>query len=132
MPMTMVGWEICMRHGTINASELERISKIRTKESEFFMAVNRQVRKFMKELHGADSASCPDSLTMAMVLNGKVATDVRSKFVDVDDESEVSRGATYVDDLGVLNRRPNADVVYSASEKLFKSMLVQMLSGKGI
>jgi purine nucleosidase len=132
MPMTMVGWEICMRHGMLGPGELNRIAQMRTKEARFFTAVNRQVRMFMKDLHGEDSVTCPDSITMAMVLNRKVVTDAREKFVDVDDESEVSRGATYVDHLGVLGRKPNAEVVYSASEKLFKDMLLKMLSGQSV
>jgi purine nucleosidase len=129
MPMTMVGWEICMRHGLLDGSELDRIAKMDTKEARFFTAVNRQVRKFTKEVEGTDSVSCPDSITMALVLNRAVATDVRPKFVDVDNESELSRGATYVDHLNVLKKDPNVDVVYAASERLFKNMLFRMLRG---
>ncbi len=130
MPMTMVGWEICMRHGLLSASELNGIARMKTKEARFFTAVNRKVREFMRQVQGVDAASCPDSITMAMVLNGAVATDLRTKFVDVDSESEMSRGATYVDHLGVLRRKPNASVVYSASEELFKEMLFRMLKGQ--
>ena len=132
MPTTMVGWEICMRHGLLGAAELESIARSTTKEARFFTAVNSNVRGFMKEVEGVDAISCPDSMTMAMVLNGEVATDVRPKFVDVDCESEMSRGATYVDHLGVLKRKPNMDVVYEASERLFKEMLLRMLEGKPV
>jgi purine nucleosidase len=132
MPMTMVGWEICMRHGMLSAKELDDIASIKSKEATFFTDVNRQVRKFMKRTYGVDSASCPDSITMAIVIDRSVATDVRPKFVDVDSESEVSRGATYVDHLGVLRRKPNADVVYAASESLFKQKLLRMLRGDAV
>jgi len=132
MPMTMVGWEICMRHALLAGNELDRIARINTNEAKFFTSVNRQVRKFMKEVYGTDSASCPDSMTMAVVLNHGVATDVRKKFVEVDDESEISRGATHVDHLNVMGHRPNVDVVYEASEKLFKEMLLRMLSGRPV
>lgn len=132
VPMTMVGWEVCMRHGLLGAEELERVAGLPTKEAGFFASVNRNVREFMKQVEGVDAVSCPDSITMAMVLNPDVATDVRRKFVDVDCESELSRGATYVDHLGVLRREPNVDVVYAASEKLFKEMLFRMLEGKQV
>ena len=132
MPMTMIGWEICMRHGLLDGKELGRIGQMRTREAEFFTMVNRQVRKFMKRVQGVDAISCPDSITMAIVLNRKVAADVRRKFVDVDCESELSRGATYVDHLGVLRRKPNARVVYAASEPLFKQMLYRMLEGRPV
>jgi len=66
------------------------------------------------------------------VLDREVATDVRKKFVDVDNQSEISRGATYVDHLNVLRKKPNVDVVYEASEQLFKQMLFRMLRGEQV
>lgn len=132
MAITMVGWEICMRHGLVNRQELDQLAKMSTPEAKFFIAINRQAIEFTREVEGKDAAPCPDSMTMAIVLNPAVATDVRSKFVDVDDESEISRGATYVDHLNVLKRRSNADVVYSASEHLFKEMLFRMLAGEPV
>ncbi len=132
MPTTMVGWEICMRHGLIGPDEYSDIGTLNTKESEFFIAVNRQVRKFMRASRGVDATSCPDSITMAIVLNGGVATDVRQKFVDVDASNGISRGATVVDDLGVLERKPNVSVVYAASQDLFRRMLFRVLSGRKV
>ena len=132
MPMTMVGWEICMRHGLINRSELDEVARMTTAEAKFFTAVNRRAVEFTKEVEGKYSAPCPDSITMAMVLNPAVSTDVREKFVDVDNESDLSRGATYVDHLDVLKKRPNVDVVYSASEPSFKEMLFRMLRGEPV
>ncbi len=132
LPTTMVGWEVCMRHGLVSGRELEQIAEVQTPEARLFTATNRQVRKFMKRVQGKDAVSCPDSITMSMVLNPKVATDVRRKFVDVDDESELSRGATYVDHLEVMGREPNMGVVYEASEPIFKEMLLRMLHGRRV
>lgn len=128
----MVGWEICMRYGIIDSKQLSEIDKMKTKESEFFLAVNRQVRKFMKTTTGIDCVTCPDSITMAIVLNEKVATDVREKYVDVENSEGLARGATFVDELNILGKEPNARVVYSASSEIFKDMLYRVLSGKTI
>jgi purine nucleosidase len=122
----MVGWEICMRHGLFYGDELDQIKKIGTKEVEFFIAVNRQVRRFMRKERGIDAISCPDSITMAIVLDRRVATSIRRRFVDVDNQSEISRGACYVDEYNVLGKRANAEVVYEASEKRFKEMLYRL------
>ncbi len=129
MPTTMVGWEICMRHGLIGPKEYEEIEAMNTTESEFFIAVNRQVRRFMKEERGIDATSCPDSITMAIVLNPGVATNTKRRYIEVDNSGGVSRGATIVDHLNVLGRRPNAKVVYEASEPLFRRMLFGLLRG---
>lgn len=132
MPMTMVGWEICMRHAMLSGAEVDRIAGMPTDEARFFTAVNREVRAFMRRVEKVDGVSCPDTITLAIVLNPEVATDVRRKFVEVDNESELSRGATYVDHLGVTGKDPNMDVVYSASERLFKEMLYSLLNGKNV
>ena len=132
MPITMVGWEICMRHALVTPAELDLIEGFGTAESKFFTAVNRVARAFTKRVEGIDCTPCPDAITMACALDGRVAEDVRKRYVDVDNQSDISRGATYVDDLGVLNRPPNIDVVYSASEDLFKQMLFRMLKGEPV
>jgi purine nucleosidase len=132
MPTTMVGWEICMRHGLIGAQEYREIEAIKTPEAEFFMAVNRQVRKFTQKQLGIDATTCPDSITMSIVLNPKVATDVRRRWVEVDNSIGISRGATVVDDLMVMGRRPNVSVVYKASQDLYRRMLYRLLRGEQV
>ena len=129
MPTTMVGWEICMKYGLIGPREYAEIGAMTTKYSEFFISVNRQVRKFMREERGMDATSCPDSITMSIVLNPKVATDVRKRFVDVDASDGISRGATIVDDMKVLGKKPNVSMVCAASQERFRSMLYRMLRG---
>jgi len=132
MPTTMVGWEICMKRGLIGRGEYSQIEAIGTRYSEFFVAVNRQVRKFMRSERGMDATSCPDSITMSIVLNREVATDVRRRYVDVDTSDGLSRGATIVDDLGVTGKKPNVYVVYEASQAGFRRMLYDVLKGKKV
>jgi len=131
MPTTMVGWEICMRYAVLGESEYREIEAMRTKEAEFFIAVNRQVRKYHKRVRGVDATECPDSVTMSIVLDRKVANKVFPKYVEVDNQSELSRGATIVDDLNVLGRKPNVNVVYEASSRLFRRALYGLLRGEG-
>ncbi len=130
IPTTMVGWEICVRHGMLGPGELDEISGFGTEESRFFTAVNRVARRFVRETMGVDAVSCPDSITMAMVLDRGIVEDSHDRYVDVDNESELSRGATYVDHYGVLKKAPNVEVVYRASERGFKAMLFRMLRGE--
>jgi len=132
IPTTMVGWEICMRYGIIGAPEYKKIESFGTKEASFFVAVNREVRRYHKKLRGEDATDCPDSITMSIVLNPKVATRVLPKYVEVDTESELSRGATIVDDLDLLGKKHNIKVVYEASQLLFREMLYKLLRGEGL
>jgi len=131
MPTTMVGWEICMRHAVIGEGEYGEIEAMRTMEAEFFVAVNRQVRKYNRKVRGVDATECPDSITMSIVLNRKIARKVFPKYVEVENQSELSRGATIVDDLNVLRKKPNVNVVYEASSRLFRQALYRLLRGAG-
>ena len=132
IPATMVGWEICMRHGFLAPAELAEVRRMNTRESRFFLSVNRQVRRFMKKTYGTDGTVCTDSLTMALVLDRRAATDVRKRYVEVDNTDGPSRGATIVDELGVLGREPQANVVYEASQAEFHDMLFRMLKGERV
>lgn len=129
LPTTMVGWEICMRYGLIGPPQYQAIESMKTRESRFFIDVNRQVRRFMREERGIDATSCPDSMTMSIVLNPRVATDVRRRYIGVDHSDGISRGATFVDHMKVLGHRPNASIVYEASQEAFRKMLYRMLRG---
>ncbi len=130
MPITMVGWEICMRRGLIDSEELSAIRAFKTRESRFFLAVNRQARRFMKRTYGLNAITCPDSITVAIALNPSVATDIRFRHVEVDSTDGISRGATWVDEIGIMKGKPNAGVVYDASHEAFRDMLYRTLAGK--
>jgi purine nucleosidase len=132
MPTTMVGWEICMRYAVIDSDAYREIRAMNTGEAEFFIAINRAVRKFYRRHRGMDATSCPDSITMSIVLNPRVATKVRPNFVEVDNQSDISRGATVVDDSNLLHRRSNINVVYEASQSSFRKMLYDLLRGERV
>ncbi|MEM0288080.1 MAG: nucleoside hydrolase [Nitrososphaerota archaeon] len=132
IPTTMVGWEICMRSGLLDRKEYTEIQRFGTKESEFFMSVNRQVLRFMKRAYGLDAITCPDSITMAIVLNPSIVKSIKQRYVEVDNVSEISRGATWIDELMILKRRPNVNVVYEASHAAFKDMLSRLLMGEKV
>jgi len=128
--LTMVGWEICMRYGLITPREISEIRRVRTQLAEFFVKVNSVPRAFLRRSTGIDAIPSPDGITVAIVLNPSVATLTKKRYIDVDNASEISRGATWVDELGVMGREPNVNVVYKASKKRFYSMLLNMLKGE--
>ena len=130
MPTTMVGWEICMRYAVLGESEYREVEAMGTREAEFFVAVNRQVREYNRKVRGVDATECPDSITMSIVLDRKIAKKVFPKYVEVDNQSELSRGATIVDHLNILGKKPNINVVYEASSRLFRGALYGLLRGR--
>jgi purine nucleosidase len=129
LPITMVGWEICLKYAILEDDDWDRIEQLRTPEAEFFLKVNRFVRNFCVKHQRLTGSTHPDALTMAMVIDPSVVKRVQQRYVEVEITSELTRGMTVVDELGVLKRDPNIDVVYEVDAAKFKEMLFRMFSG---
>ncbi|MFN2490633.1 MAG: nucleoside hydrolase [Actinomycetota bacterium] len=128
--VTLVPWDVCLRDGVIMRAELGPILEMGSELSEFYLAVNRAAWDFMRthsEGAGIDGISHPDSLMMAMAIDGRVIVDSANLFVDVEHRGELTSGYSLVDVNGVLHRPPNAEVVLRANKERFKEMLIELL-----
>jgi purine nucleosidase len=120
MPITMVGWDVCVNKATISLDEAQSIRQIGTTLAEFCIDI--------QHVHGGGKLNArpfviADPLAMAIALNREVATDVRTLSVSIETESRLCRGQTVVDHLGVLKKEANVDVVMGASHEAFLHML---------
>ncbi len=120
MPITMVGWDVCVSAATINPDEAQSLRQVGTALANFCIDIQRT--------HGGGPTNArpfviADPLAMAIALNRDVATDVCSLFVAIETESTLCRGQTVVDHLNVLQKQANIDVVLAASHELFLHML---------
>ena len=127
-PLTMVGWEICTRHGVIDAEATAEIEALQTTLSRFFMDINRPVRRHAMEEQGLAGTTHPDSIVAAMVVDPAIMTRSGTYFVDVETRGELTRGATIVDLLGVLGKPPNVRVCLEADGARFRRLLTDILA----
>jgi purine nucleosidase len=126
----LVPWDVCINDGILLAEEVLPIQKMKSKLSEFYLAVNRAAWAFMRshsEAGGIDGIAHPDSLMMAMAINNTLILERGHFFVDVEHDGRLTRGYSVVDLHGVLNEAPNAEVVLKADKGAFKSMLLELL-----
>lgn len=128
MPITMVGWDVCVSEATISLDEAQSIRTVGTTLAEFCIDI--------QHVHGSDGLHpkpfvIADPLAMAIAINRSVATDIRKLFVAVETESTLCRGQTVVDHLGVLKRDATVDVVLGASHEVFVKMLYAAVEGTG-
>lgn len=70
----------------------------------------------------------PDPTTMAVTLDPSIATDVRRVHVDIEEASELCRGQTVVDHVGVTGQTPNTDVVMEIDRQRFIDLLRRSIS----
>ena len=122
MPISMVGWDVCVNEATISLDEAQSIRQIGTALAEFCIDI--------QHVHSGGKINArpfviADPLAMAVALNRDVATDVRRLFVSIETESKLCRGQTVVDHLGVLKKEANIDIVLGASHEIFLNMLYE-------
>ncbi|MDW8063806.1 MAG: nucleoside hydrolase [Candidatus Caldarchaeum sp.] len=126
----MVGWDIAVKYSVVEESLHREIAGWGTKEADFFVKVNRKVVEYEKKVLGIAGSTHPDSITTAIAIEPKIAKRVEPRFVDVENVSELTRGMSVVDHLGVLGQEPNAEVCYEADGNLFRKMLLKVLRGE--
>ncbi|MEM1946893.1 MAG: nucleoside hydrolase [Candidatus Caldarchaeum sp.] len=126
----IVGWDIAVKYSVVEESMHRQIATWGTKEADFFVKVNRKVVEFEKKVVGLPGSTHPDTITTAIAIEPKLAKRVEPRYVDVENQSELTRGMSVVDHLGVMGREANADVCYEADGKLFREMLFKILKGE--
>ena len=125
----LMPWDVCVNDGILLREELAGIIDMKTKLSEFYLAVNGAAWKFVREEMGTDGISHPDALTIAMAIDEGLILERGRYFVDCEHQSELTRGYSVVDLLSVTGNAPNCDVVLKADRDRLLKMLTTLLSG---
>jgi len=120
LPIEMVGWQLCRGPAVIAPADIQFISQIGTQLSNFAVESNRTARNAYRTQTGEDGISLPDPVAMSIALDPSIATESSRHYVDVETATELTRGMTVVDRLGVAaddrNRATWAELVDSGSK----------------
>lgn len=107
LPVEMVGWELCRFEALINPAEIEHIRSLNTPLAHFTVDCNATAIEAIRQQSGEVGMSLPDPVAMAVALDPAVCTRKSRHYVDVETQSELTRGMTVVDELGVANDSRN-------------------------
>lgn len=127
MPMEMVGWELSRFQAELTPAEMEDITSFGTERARFAMECNRTALDASRQIQGSTGLALPDPVAMAIALDPDIVTRQGQYFVDVETKSELTRGATVVDELGVLKKKPNLTVTWSIDVQRWKEDLNRCL-----
>jgi purine nucleosidase len=144
---TIVPWDVCVNDGILVQDELKPYLELDNPIADFYFKTQAAVWDFMRNTIGVDGISHPDSLLIAMAIDRLVILDSERYYVDCDYKSEMTRGYSVMDRMGVMNHTidygvvvhdlmdvddatPNAEVVLKADKELFKRMLLEVLGSK--
>src|SRR5579871_5471923 len=99
LPIELVGWHLCRRDAVLSDSDIKHVLGFNTKLGHFAIECNSYARTAHKTQTGEDGISLPDPVTMCLALDPSVGTEWSEHNVEVEIESEISRGMTIVDRL---------------------------------
>ncbi len=127
LPLVQVGWELCRGEANLSEYDLTKIRAMNTPYGDFTIDCNRQAIQTNREWLGDPALPMPDPVTMAIALDPEVATRQSKHFVDIETNSELTRGMTVVDERGVTEKDPNVTVVWEIDVPRWKETLYRTL-----
>ncbi len=139
LPIEMVGWELCRHEANLLSTEMEMIRGFDTPLAHFALDCNKTALEATKRQSSDPGLGLPDPVAMAVALDPTICTRKSDHYVDIETTSELTRGMSVVDALGVTHdvrnptwhafRRgpPNATVCWEIDVRRWKALLYDSL-----
>jgi purine nucleosidase len=110
LPIELIGWHLCRGEAVLNEADISKIQGFGTKLAHFAVECNSHARRAYKVQTGEDGISLPDPIAMCLALDPTVGIQWSSHYVDVETNSQLTRGMTVVDRLNVADDGRNRAV----------------------
>src|SRR5664279_4441880 len=110
LPVELVGWHLSRGEAVVREDDIARILGFHTSLAKFAIECNSHARQAYKVQTGEDGISLPDPVAMSIALDPTIGTDWSEHFIDVETQSELTRGMTVVDRLNVAGDDRNRSV----------------------
>jgi purine nucleosidase len=117
LPIELIGWQLSRWDAVVHERDITRIQTFKNKLAHFAIESNSRAREAYKEQTGEDGISLPDPIAMTIALDPSVGTQWSSHYVAVEIQSELTRGMTVVDRLGVTADERNRAVWLPATQE---------------
>ncbi len=110
LPIELIGWQLCRYGAVLDQKDIEHVEGFGTNLAHFAIECNSHARKALKIQTGEDGICLPDPVTMCLAIDPSIGTDWSDHYVDIETESELTRGMSVVDRLNVADDERNRDV----------------------
>ena len=107
LPLELVGWHLCRGEAALNEADITKILALKTALAEFTIRCNSVAADAYYKQTGERGISLPDPVSAAITLQPELCTASSLHYVDVETSSELTRGMTVVDRLGVADDERN-------------------------
>jgi purine nucleosidase len=121
IPVELIGWHLSRGDAVINDRDIALVLALQTPLAQFAIECNSHARAAYKVQTGEDGISLPDPIAMCLALDPSVGTSWSSHYLDIETQSELTRGMTVVDRLNVAEDDRNRAVWATAVGKKRKA-----------
>jgi purine nucleosidase len=110
LPIELVGWHLCRGEAVLDDTDIAHILAFDNPVAKFAIECNSHARYALKVQTGEDGICLPDPVTMSLALDPTISTNASEHYLDIEINSELTRGMTVVDRLNVADDERNKDV----------------------
>src|SRR5262249_46060114 len=107
LPIEMVGWQLCRGEANLKEDEIARVLGFTTPLARFAVECNSVAMEANRVQTGEIGISLPDPTAMAVALDPRVCLKSSPHLVEIETTSELTRGMTVVERLGVAHDERN-------------------------
>jgi purine nucleosidase len=113
----MVGWHLCRGEAALNPEEIKELLASKNPLADFAVRCNSTAADAYFRQTGERGISLPDPVAMGIALDPGLCVSSSDHYVEIETSSELTRGATVVDRLGVAQDPRNIEVWTHAIER---------------
>jgi len=141
LAIEMVGWELCRGEANLRQNDIDFIRDMNTMLGHFTIDCNSVAMQANFKQSAEIGIALPDPVAMSVALDPSVVKQASKHYVMIEHQSELTRGMTVVDQLGVTGEplnvnvwgglhqhEANTRVVWEIDIPHWKQMLFQVLS----
>jgi purine nucleosidase len=110
LPIELVGWQLSRHDAVLNRSDIQRVLRFNNPLAKFAIECNSCGQQAYLVQTGEPGICLPDPVAMTVALDPSIVTAQSEHFLEVETESELTRGMTVVDRLNVAQDERNRDV----------------------
>ena len=122
----LVDWEATVRHG-IGFDRIDRYIGANSERARFYASITRKTREWTRA-EGRPKMLIADALAMAVALEPDIVARSEERFVAVELDGKLTRGATVVDWESRLGKTPNAQIVLDVDQERFEALIASALA----
>jgi len=107
LPIELVGWHLCRGGAVLDPVEIQQVLSYKNPIATFAIECNTRAIAAFGQQTGEHGLSLPDPVAMAIAIDPTIVTVHSDHFLDIETQSELTRGMTVVDRLNVVHDERN-------------------------